>query len=364
MIPSIDLTTLGVATPLYLWLLLVPAVLLVLWVWQLLRRRADAGRLARVRIVPVRERFGLVGDLGFWLSVIVAIALCIVALAGPRARVSVTRRASSDVVILLDGSASMYTKDVAPDRWRRSVRFLRAFAEALGWRGDRVALALFAHLAAPQVRLTKDPNALFFFLDHLGDKSPFRLEDNPTWDTNIEEGLRWGLRLIDKDEQLFGRSRNPKAFVVVTDGQSWSGSVANALADARSRHIPVYVVGVGTTAGGMIPQPAKTDATEVVQIRSVLDRASLLQIAVAGGGEYFEIGHEPDRDVAFRIIDRLQRHSDQRQQVDTYEELYWRLLLTAGIVLCIGMLLLRTRLELAWSIAGVGGVLLLLGSLF
>jgi len=35
-----------------------------------------------------------------------------------------------------------------------------------------------------------------------------------------------------------------------------------------------------------------------------------------------------------------------------------------GIVLCAGMLLLRTRLELAWSIAGVGGVLLLLGSLF
>jgi Ca-activated chloride channel family protein len=364
MIPAIDVSTLSVATPLYLWLLLVPAVLAVLWIWQLIRRRADANRFARGRIVPVRERFGLAGDLGFWLSVIVAIALCVIALAGPRARVSVTRRASTDVVVLLDGSASMYTKDVAPDRWRRSVRFLRAFAEALGWRGDRVALALFAHLAAPQVRLTKDPNALFFFLDHLGDKSPFRLEDNPTWDTNIEEGLRWGLRLIEKDEQLFGRSRNPKAFVVVTDGQSWSGSVANALADARSQHIPVYVVGVGTTAGGMIPQPAKTDATEVVQIRSVLDRASLLQIAVAGGGEYFEIGREPDRDVAFRIIDRLQRRSDQRQQVDTYEELYWRLLLAAGIVLCIGMLLLRTRLELAWSIAGVGGVLLLIGSLF
>jgi Ca-activated chloride channel family protein len=364
-IPSIDVSTLSVATPLYLWLLLVPAGLLVLWTAQLIRRRADAGRLARARTVPVRERFGLVGDLGFWLSVILATALCIVALAGPRARVSVTRRASTDVVILLDGSASMYTRDVAPDRWRRSVRFLRAFSEALGWRGDRVALALFAHLAAPQVRLTKDPNALFFFLDHLGDRSPFRLEDNPTWDTNIEEGLRWGLRLIDKDEQLFGRSRNPKAFVVITDGQSWSGSVAAALADARSRNIPVYVVGIGTTEGGIIPQPPKsTDATPVVQIRSVLDRGSLLQIAVAGGGEYFEIGREPDRDVAFRIIDRLQRRSDQRQQVDTYEELYWRVLLIAGMVLCGGMLLLRTRLELAWSIVGAAGVLLLLGSLF
>jgi Ca-activated chloride channel family protein len=363
-IPSIDLSTLGVATPLYLWLLLVPAALLVVWLVQVGRRRADSRRLARTRSIPVRERFGFAGDLGFWLCVIVATALCVLALAGPRARVSVVRRASTDVVILLDGSASMYTRDVAPDRWRRSIRFLRAFSEALGWRGDRVALALFAHLAAPQVRLTKDPNALFFFLDHLGDHSPFRLEDNPTWDTNIEEGLRWGLRLIEKDEQLFGHSRNPKAFVVVTDGQSWSGSVANALAQARTRNIPVYVVGIGTTAGGIIPQPPTTDAAQVVQIRSVLDRASLLQIAVAGGGEYFEIGHEPDRDVAFRIIDRLQRRSDQRQQVETFEELYWRVLMAAGIVLCLGLVMLRTRTELAWSSAVLGGVLLFLGSLF
>ena len=364
MIPAIDVSTLSVETPLYLWFLLVPAGLLVLWVWQLIRRQGDSRRLARSRMVPVRERFGLIGDLGFWLCLIVATALCIVALAGPRARVSVVRRASTDVVIQLDGSASMYTRDVAPDRWRRAVRFLRTFSEALGWRGDRVALALFAHLASPQVRLTKDPNALFFFLDHLGDHSPFRLEDNPTWDTNIEEGLRWGLRLVEKDEQLFGRSRNPKAFVVVTDGQSWSGSVRNALMQARASNIPVYVVGIGTTAGGIIPQPATKDATEVVQIRSVLDRASLLQIAVAGGGEYFEIGAEPDRDVAFRIIDRLQRRSSERQQVDTFEELYWRSLLAAGIVLCVGVVLLRTRTELAWSAAAAGGVLLFLGSLF
>lgn len=363
MLPSVDFATLSVETPLYLWLLVVPAALLGLWTWQLLRRRRDARRLARARVLPVGERFGLIGDLGFWLAVIAASALTVVALAGPRARVSAVRRASTDVVILLDGSASMYTRDVAPDRWRRAVRFLRAFSEALGWRGDRVALALFAHLAAPQVRLTKDPNALFFFLDHLGERSPFRLEDNPTWDTNIEEGLRWGLRLIEKDEQLFGRSRNPKAFVVVTDGQSWSGSVANALQEARARHIPVYVAGIGTTAGGIIPQPPTTDAADVVQIRSVLDRASLLQIAIAGGGEYFEIGREPDRDVASRIIDRLQRRADQQQHVETYEALYWRVLLAAGIVLCVGVLLLRTRTELAWSAAAVGGVLLFLGSL-
>lgn len=362
MLTQIDLSTLSVATPVYLWLLAVPAVLLVLWAWQVGRRRRDARRLAAARTLPVRERFGLVGDLGFWLAVIVASALVIVALAGPRARISVTQRASTDIVLLLDGSASMYVRDVSPDRWRRSVRFVRAFAEALGWRGDRVALALFAHTAAPQVRLTKDPNALFFFLDHLGDRSPFRLEDNPTWDTNIEAGIRWGLRLIDTDEQLFGRSRHPKAFVVITDGQSWSGSVAGALQMTRARNVPLYVVGIGTTTGGMIPQPPVQNAADAVQIHSVLDRPSLLQMAIAGGGEYFEIGRESDRDVAFRIIDRLQRRAE-RQQVETYEEFYWRVLLVAAVVLCAGTLLLKARTELAWQAAGALATVVLLTAL-
>ena len=48
--------------------------------------------------------------------------------------------------------------------------------------------------------------------------------------------MRWGLRLVEKDEELFGKSGNPKAFVVITDGQSWSGTVATALQDARARN--------------------------------------------------------------------------------------------------------------------------------
>ena len=178
------------------------------------------------RILPLRERFSLFGDLAFWLSALIAASLVIVALARPQALTSLVRRGSADIVILQDASASMYVSDVRPDRWRRSVLFLRTFAESLSWQGDRVALALFAQLAAPQVRLTKDPNSLFFFIDHLGEHSPFPLENAPTWDTNIEEGLRWGLRLVEKDEELFGKSGNPKAFLVISDGQSWSGKVA------------------------------------------------------------------------------------------------------------------------------------------
>ena len=201
------------------------------------------------------------------------------------------RKSGADIVILQDGSASMYVKDVKPDRWRRSVQFLRVFADALSWKGDRVALALFAHTVAPQVRLTKDPNSFFFFLDHLGEHSPFRLEDNPTWDTNIEKGIDWGVQLVEKDQELFGKVKNPKGFVVITDGQAWSGDVAIALLTARQKRIPVNVVGVGTIGGGMIPEAPRADGTiPPPTIHAGLDRESLRQIAGAGGRRVLRAG--------------------------------------------------------------------------
>ena len=364
MIPRIDFSTFRFEAPAILWLLAVPGVLLALWVWRAVRRRGDVRRLKAARVLPVRERFSFAGDLTFWLTVLVAASLCIVAVAKPQARVSAVRRSSADIVILQDASASMYVTDVRPDRWRRSVQFLRTFSESLSWRGDRVALALFAQIAAPQVRLTKDPNSLFFFLDHLGDKSPFRLENLPTWDTNMEEGIRWGLYLIEKDEQLFGKSGNPKAFLVVSDGQSWTGTVANALLTARERDIPVFVVGIGTTVGGLIPEPMNADGTRPPStVRSTLDRRSLIQIAVAGGGEYYEIGEEADRTIAFRIVDRLRQRSVTAQEVETFEELYPRVLLAAAIVLCLGTLFLRKRTELVWQAAGAFAVVVLIASI-
>jgi Ca-activated chloride channel family protein len=375
MLAGIDHRTLIFDEPTFLWLLVVPALLAVVWGWQLVRRRRDARRFRQRRVTPLPERFTIAGDLAFWLCLLVAASSCIVALARPQARTSVVRRASADFVLLQDGSSSMYVADVKPDRWRRSVQFLRAFAEALSWKGDRVALALFAHLAAPQLRLTRDPNSLFFFLDHLSERSPFRLEDLNTWDTNIEEGVYWGVKLVEKDEELFGKTRNPKAFVVVTDGQAWSGNVASALAVARARDIVVHVVGVGTTAGGLIPEGAGPDGVvtpdgffpvaqpqtpRMSNIRGVLDRSSLRTIAHAGGGEYFELGREPDRDVAFRIISSVRRRAQVGREETSQQELYWRFLFAAAVVLGLGTFVLKEDAELWGQVAGATVALVLL----
>ena len=171
---TIDLNSVRFGAPEYLWLLLAPAALMFAWVWQLAARRRDAGRFRRHRRLPVRERFPLVGSLAFWLCLLLAIACTMIALARPTATVALVRTAGVDLVILQDGSASMRTSDVAGNRWQRSMRFLRVLGESLAWRDDRMAMALFAHIAAPQVRLTRDPNTFFFFLDHLAEQPPFR----------------------------------------------------------------------------------------------------------------------------------------------------------------------------------------------
>jgi len=357
--------------PSFLPLLVLPAALMLLWSWQLWRRRADARAFMRRRQVPVNERIPFFGELLFWFFLVLASGTAILALAKPQAVTSLVRTAGVDLVVLQDGSASMHVTDVKGNRWQRSMRLLRTLGEALRWDNDRVALALFAHMATPQIRLTKDPNTYFFFLDHLEDRSPFRLEDDGTWDTNIERGIYWGMRLIEKDEELrktaaltakLPEANNARAFVLISDGQSWSGEVAKSLALANGRGIPVTVVGVGTTAGGIIPDPKREQGQAAV--RSVLNRAELTRIATAGGGRYYEMDRETDREIANAIIDTTRRRAGTTGIQEGTRDLYWNFLFAGGVFLVLGVLFLRDRTALALQLAAASAVLIFVQSLF
>src|SRR6185436_11440212 len=111
-----------------------------------------------------RERFGPLGDLSFWLGTIVAIACLVMAAARPRMPSATPQRGGIDVIVLQDASASMRVAHAGGqgERWQRSMAFLRRLGDALSWRDDRIAMAVFAHIATPQIRLTRDPNTFFF----------------------------------------------------------------------------------------------------------------------------------------------------------------------------------------------------------
>src|SRR5438045_7885810 len=163
------------------------------------------------------------------------------------------------------------------------------------------------------------------------------------------------MRRIEKDTVIYCKSPNAKAFVLVTDGQAWSGEVARALKIARTNDVPVFVVGVGTTLGGFIPEPPKkpNDTTPPEPpIRASLDRASLQLVANAGGGEYMELDREGDREIANRIIDAARRRAGSRGlQVDN-EELYWRLLRAAAGLIAVRLVFLQERAALWLQPAG------------
>jgi Ca-activated chloride channel homolog len=357
--------------PIYLWLLAAPGALGVLWTWRLVRHSHDRRAFRRSRRVPIRERLTLFGGLLFWLCLILATGSTILALARPMAAVPMVRSAGVDLIILQDGSASMRVRDVGADRWQRSVQFLRTLGESLRWKDDRIALALFAHVAEPQIRLTTDPNTYFFFLDHLARESPFRLEDDPTWDTNIEQGVYWGMRLIEKDEEVHGRTRNARMFVLLSDGQAWSGEVARSIELARNRNVPIYVIGVGTTSGGMIPEPTTRVSSQAPTglpsaaasrrplIHSALDRESLAAIARAGNGQYFELGRQSDRDIANRIINAARRRAGPADASPGQRDLYWQCLLAAACLLAAGVVFMQERAELWLCTLGAGAALVL-----
>lgn len=339
--------------PQFLWLLAAPALLLTAWLWRFWRRLVEMRRLRAHRSVPVRESLAIGGDLWPWLFLALALASLALAAARPRAVTTQISRAGLDIVVLQDGSASMHVDDVTGNRWMRSMTFLRLLGDSLSWNDDRMALTVFAHIATPQVRLTSDPNTVFFFLDHLHGRPPFRLQDDTTWDTNLEQGIAWGLRLLEKDRELHGPSPNGKLFILLSDGESWSGEVARSIERASREHVPLYVIGAGTLGGGALPESVNADGTiEPSPGRSRLERASLQRIAAAGGGQYFELDRDPDRDIANAIIDAGRRQAPTTIEEGSVEELYWRFLVAAVALAALASLFMRERAELWIQLAG------------
>jgi hypothetical protein len=111
----------------------------------------------------------------------------------------------------------------------------------------------------------------------------------------------------------------------------------------------VFVIGVGTTAGGVIPDPNRDP--QRAAISSSLDRSSLSVIATAGGGRYFELNRESDRDIANAIIDATRRRGESANVEQGTRDLYWPFLLIAAGFVGLGVLFMRDRPSLAFQLA-------------
>jgi Ca-activated chloride channel family protein len=270
------------ALPQLLWLILLPAALLV---WELQRTRgrtsAEHPKILRaeagLRTVTLSggEADAVPGARRRYL-LCAGIALGIVALARPqwgRLDEPVFDQ-SREIVIALDLSRSMLTPDVKPSRLERSKLLIQSLLDHL--KGERVGLVVFSGTAFLQSPISADYEILREFLPALG---PDFL---PEGGTNYSQ-------LIDTSLEAFGESGSADRYLIIlSDGGATDDDWRARIPDLAKKGIKVIGLGVGTHAGAMIPDGAggfmKDENGAVVM--SKLEDGTLRELASATHGAY------------------------------------------------------------------------------
>lgn len=270
------------AWPHLLWLLAVPAGLLV---WELVRRRG-AGRTEHPKILRAEAGMSSVSlsdrpGAGLRYSrrrflLCAGLALAVVALARPqwgRLDEPVFDQ-SRDIVIALDLSRSMLTPDVRPTRLERAKLLIQSLLDRL--HGERVGLIVFSGTAFLQSPVSSDYEILREFLPSL---SP---------DYMPEGGTNYSQLIDTADDAFAGDSAADRYLIILSDGEATDDEWRGRIPELTRRGIKVIGLGVGTAAGGMIPDGAgafmKDENGAVVLSR--LENSTLKDLAAATKGVY------------------------------------------------------------------------------
>lgn len=251
------------------------------------RRRQAAEALGEAGIVRRLTPADLTAAPNRRIFLVTVAALMLgIAIVGPLWGVEPVRGESgnADVVLVLDASNSMRVRDVRPDRLAWEKRTARELLQRL--EGSRVGLAIFAGRGYAVSPLTTDFSALNLYLDNL---SPDMITQGGTSLSDaIEQSL--GLLMPARGEEPSG------SLVVISDGDALEEQqdVLRAANVARRVGVPVSTIGVGTPAGGQIPDidPAsgrqlgwKREPTGVIA-ESKLGEPLLREVARRTGGLY------------------------------------------------------------------------------
>jgi len=326
------------------WLALIPVAVVVALLWQY-RVKPTRNVLARVRRYADMDVWPLVvrgradeddkqsrivrilKDLSGWLGLV----LLLLALAGPRWQHEdeTVFRQGADIAVVMDMSRSMRVGDGQPgssgrgggwmhegrlaqkDRLTREKNELHDFLLRL--QGDRVALVAFAGRAFMLSPLTPDYGVVMHLARQL---SPDMITDQGS---DLAAALRRARQAL-KPARGHGR-----AVVLLTDGENVNqGELKHVAASLVKANIPVFVLGIGTPEGGLVPAGdgrfVHDAAGRVAQSR--LHEQRLMALAKATGGVYARM--QPDDSDWDALYDSGIAQAVKRTRVASRQRLRWR----------------------------------------
>lgn len=248
-----------------------------------------------------------------------ALAFLIIAMAQPAfgtKKVAGTIQ-SMELVICLDVSNSMNTRDVDPKISRLNIakRAINELINKLG--GEKIGISIFARDAYTQLPLTLDYYAAKMYVNDI--------ETNmvSSQGTNIKNALENAYSMFSEDKKM------SKAVILVTDGENHDDNPAEILKKYKEEGIQLAVLGIGTRKGGLVPIdpefPEKGYKRTAVgtTVQSKLNPQFLNRIAEDGGG-IAVISEEsyPDLRGLLKKITQMKREKTEDLEFNVKEQRY------------------------------------------
>ncbi len=314
--------------PKLLWLLVLPALLLVHYLYLEL-----TGRRPHLR-VPAAQPWKQTGlsplavlrHVPFALR-LAALVLIIVCLARPRSSEDFERVDTEgiDIVLAMDVSTSMLARDFTPDRISAAKDIAIEFIAERPT--DRIGIVVFAGESYTQCPLTTDRSTLINLIKEI---QTGLIEDG----TAIGNGLATAVaRMADSDAKS-------RVIILLTDGVNNSGEIApqTAAEIANTYGIRVYTIGIG--ANGTAPYPVMTPwGVDVQNVRVEIDEDLLKGIAETSGGRYFRATDNTKLAEIYSEINRMEKSRTVVDSFPIYRELYTKYAVAALLCLLLEVLI-------------------------
>lgn len=291
---------------LYLLLLLIPAV-----VWYVLRQK-DQNAAVQLSTTLGLKKIGNswktnLRHLPFILKSS-AFAFLIFAIARPQSSESWENSTTEgiDIIIALDVSSSMLSRDFTPDRITAAKNIGIQFIS--GRPNDRIGLVIFSGESFTQCPLTTDHASLINLLKEV--KSGM-----------IDDGTAIGNGLGTAINRLKDSKAKSRVVILLTDGENNTGEIAPLTAAelAKTYGIRVYTIGIGTE--GTAPYPVQTPFGIRMQNMPVqIDEHMLQQIAQMTDGEYFRATGNQSLEQIYQSIDKLEKSKVEIKTLSKKEE--------------------------------------------
>jgi len=309
--------------PLVLLALIALPVLAVWYLRQQGHRRAQAAAFARPlvqrNVAPRRPGFRRHAP---YLVMALALAALIVAAARPQTTRAVEVERAS-IMLVTDNSGSMEATDVAPSR----LAAVKTAAERFVTRVPaRLNIGVLAFNQTP--RVLQSPTTDRFDVTSAIERM------SPSGGTATGDAIAQSLNILRHVPGELGR-RPPAAIVLLSDGKSTSGRDPVAAArQARSLHIPIYTVALGTP-NGRITVPRRGGGTHTVPVPP--DPQTLAGIARASGGRAFTAQSASGLSQVYEKLGSQLGHKQEKRQITSA-------IAGGGLVLLLG----AAALSLGW----------------